>query len=219
MSGFNQFFFETGGTRSRSYGVGLDQTFGSRVFGGLSVLKRTLDVPEAGCDHPTNFSGCAGRVTTHVVIRDSRNTDASAYLDAVIYKRLTFALEYTFRRRLFDFTQKDQFGSFEDREVTRRWRPGLRWFLPNGLFAGSTATYYDQEVDKFGDLSSPERHVARANFWVGDLTLGYRLPKRYGSVVLEAHNFSDREFEFLERSVEDTVIPARSVVLALNFTY
>ena len=53
MAGFNQFFFEQGGTRSLSYGVGVDQEFTSRLFGGLSVLRRDLEIPEAFCDDPT----------------------------------------------------------------------------------------------------------------------------------------------------------------------
>jgi len=219
VAGFNQFFREPGGTNSKTYGVGIDQEIGHRAFAGFSVTKRDRDVPEAQCDAPDPFSGCAGRVATHVVGRTSEDVDANAYLDVVITNWLALNFNYDYSKSDFDYTFVDQFGLFVDHIDTRRFRPGARIFLPCGFFAYASATWYDQEEDKFDDTSSPERSVVSDTFWLGDVTLGYKLPKRFGSIVLNARNVSDREFEFYERAPEETIIPARQVTLGINFTY
>jgi hypothetical protein len=81
------------------------------------------------------------------------------------------------------------------------------------------ATLYDQRVDQFDDLTSDARYVQRSEFWVVDAQLGWRLPRRYGSVVLEGRNLSNRQFLFYDRAVQETVIPARSVDLRVILTY
>ena len=183
------------------------------------MLRRDRDVPEAACDAPDPFSGCAGQVATHVVGRTSKDVDASAYFNLVITKQVAFNVDYSYQKSDFDFTMVDQFGLFADRIVTRRIRPGVRWFLPCGFFAFASATMYDQQEDKFDDASVPDRSVEETTFWLGDVSLGYKLPKRYGSIVLTGRNISDREFNFYERTPEETFIPARQVTLGLNFTY
>jgi outer membrane receptor protein involved in Fe transport len=74
-------------------------------------------------------------------------------------------------------------------------------------------------VDQFLDLDSSARTTMKSTFWTADAQIGYRFPNRYGSVALEARNLTDREFEFYERSLQDTVIPARTVALRLKLTY
>lgn len=219
VAGFNQFFREPGGTRSRSYGAGVDQELGSRLFGGASILFRRLNVPEASCDDPDPTTGCLGHTATIIDSKTSRNVDASAYFNAVLTKRLALAVEYLYQKRDFDTTQVSNLGQFEDHSDTRRLKPTVRWFLPCGFFAGATGTWYLQKTDQFEDLSSPERHVATDDFWIVDLQAGYKLPKRYGSIVFNAYNVGDREFEFYDRAVEDTVIPARTVTVGINVTY
>ena len=57
-----------------------------------------------------------------------------------------------------------------------------------------------------------------SDFWIGDLDIGYRLPRRWGSVVLSALNISDREFLFFRSSLEEDIVPARTILLTLNVT-
>ena len=128
-------------------------------------------------------------------------------------------MEYSSERRDFDFTHISPLGLFQDHIETRRFKPQVRIFFPFGLFAGVLGTRYDQEVDQFDDLTSSVRNRVESTFWTADVQVGYRFPKRYGSVVLEGRNLTDREFEFFERSTQDTVLPARSVVLLGKFTY
>jgi tetratricopeptide (TPR) repeat protein len=236
VAGFNQLFSEPGGTLSRNYGVGVDQEFGSHLFGGVSAQRRRLSIPEAFCDTPDPFFGCfdffSGTLpATHIEDRESHDDYATAYLNAVLGKRLAFSVDYLYQRRKFDVTMVNNnlvgfAPAFEDRIETQRVRPQLRWFLPNGLFASATGTYYDQEVDQ-RDAFDPAFATpdlcdvidgCSNRFWIVDLGVGYKLPRRLGSIVIEGRNVGNREFEFFERSLEDTIIPARAVTLTLNFT-
>ena len=127
-------------------------------------------------------------------------------------------LEYAYEERDFDFTQVSNNSLFEDYVETRRLRPEVRLFLPMGFFAVLRGTRYNQEVQQFDDLTSPARSTIEADFWIGDLQLGYRLPKRWGSVVLNAYNFNNEKFEYYLSSLEENVVPARTVTLGVNFT-
>src|SRR5262249_738811 len=84
VAGFNQFFDDPGGPRALSYGAGIDQAFGRRLFAGGSVLRRELTIPEAFCDAPNRFAGCATQPATHIVSRDSTDYYADAYVSALV---------------------------------------------------------------------------------------------------------------------------------------
>jgi hypothetical protein len=102
---------------------------------------------------------------------------------------------------------------------TARVRPQARVFLPWGFYGSVAATRYSQSVRQDDDLATPGTTTQHAAFWVQDLELGYRLPKRYGTVAVEARNLGDREFTFFDRTLQDEVVPARRVLLKATFTY
>jgi len=219
--GFNQFFEDPGGTRSLSWGVGLDQEFARWLYAGGAYQKRDLTIPQGYCEIEDDFSGCGGQTVTRVVERNSDDDYWNGYLVATIGKRVAVGVDYQRDRHEFDYTSKSTTtGYFQNFMETERIRPELRLHFPFGLFFGASGTRYDQEVRSFEDLT-PEtvRRTELSTFWVGDLFLGCRFPKRYGSVVLEAKNVTDEEFLFFERSVQDRVVPTRSVKLTLSLTY
>jgi len=217
VAGFNQFFDDPGGTSSVNYGVGLDQHFTRSIFAGFSVLRRDLDIPEPTCDTPFPF-GCGFQPATGYVERTSNDWLGNFYFNATAGKRVAFSLEYAYEERDFDFTQVSNNSLFEDYVETRRLRPEVRVFLPMGFFAVLRGTHYNQEVHQFDDPTSSVRFTIDADFWIGDLQLGYRLPKRWGSVVLNAFNFNNQKFEYYLSSLEENVVPARTVTLGVNFT-
>ncbi len=219
VAGFNQFYEEPGGTRSLSYGLGIDQEIGPRCFVGFELLRRDLTIPQPYCAESDPYSGCAGAVADSIVERDSTEDRATVYLNATIGPRVSAGIRYEHESREFDFTQVSPTGLFEDFVRTRRLRPEVRWFLPGGFFAVARGTRYQQRVDQFDDLTSPDRSQVKRAFWVGDLQAGFRFPGRWGSVVLEVSNASDREYDFFLPAVQDEVIPARRAVLRMNLTY
>jgi len=218
MVGFNQFFRDPGGTESFNYGIGVDQEINSSFFAGLSVLRRDLEIPEPSCATPTFFNGCAGQTATLIAERSSDDWLANVYVNGTAGKRVALSLEYSYEEREFDFTQLTQIGSFEDYIETHRLRPQVRFFLPMGLFTSVRGSYFDQQVDQFADLTSPARTPKKSDFMIVDAEVGFRLPKRWGSVSLRVLNLGDREFDFYLSSLEEDVVPARTALLSVSFT-
>ncbi len=217
VAGFNQFFNDPGGTWSLNYGVGVDQTFAHNLFGGFSLIRRHLDVPQPYCNTPTSFSGCGFQVATDVVERNSKDWVGTAYLNSTLGDRLALSVEYGYEQKDFDYTQVSQTGLFEDFQETQRLRPQARLIFPFGLFATARATRYNQRVDQFDDLASSARTQMTSDFWLGDLQIGYRLPDRWGSITVDAYNITDREFTFYRSSLEERVVPARTIIVSLRF--
>jgi hypothetical protein len=221
VAGFNQFFDDPGGTKSFSYGVGFDQEIIKQLFFGGSYLRRSRTIPEPYCgDGVWNpFSGCAFTPAVTTWDRESHDDIVSSYFNATLGSRVTAGLEYTWSKSRFDFTQVTPTGLFEDFVDTQTLRPQVRFFLPFGLFGIASATHYDQQVDQFGDWSVPDRQQVDSDFWTVDAQLGWRLPDRYGSIVLEGRNLSDRRFNFYLQPLEQQIIPARQLALRAIFTY
>ena len=224
VAGFNQFYEDVGGTRSKNYGVGLDQKFGSVLFFGASFLKRDLDIPEASCTNPIPpYRGCALQPGTEVFGRTSRDHLLSVYVDALVGKRVARSLAWDLDDRTFDTTRvrTPPAVGFENRIDTQRVKPQVRVFLPIGFFASVAASYYDQHVDGYDDLSDPvgSAGVERSSFWLSSATLGWRLPRRIGSIALEGTNLADKQFRFYAQALQENVIPARRVVLRADFTF
>lgn len=221
VSGFNQFYEDVGGTRSWNYGAGLDQQIASIVFFGVSGLRRSSDVPEPYCLNPDEFSGCSLQQSTLVVDRQSDEDLLSAYFNLLMGKRVAGSIDWNFDRR--DFTTTDIVRSlatqFEDYNKTQRYRPQVRVFLPIGFYTSVAASHYDQEVHVFGDILSTNRRIIRSKFWTLDAAVGWRLPRRLGSISLEGTNLTDREFAFYEQSLQEQLVPARRIALRADFAF
>ena len=67
----------------------------------------------------------------------------------------------------------------------------------NGFYSGIKATGVDQKVFLSGINY-------RETFWVTDLSVGYRLPKRYGSVSVIVKNVFDEQFQYQDRNFQTT---------------
>jgi len=216
VAGFNQFFDDPGGTSSRNYGLGLDQRISRSLYFGFSALNRDLEIPEPFCDTPDPTFACIGQVATRVAERTSDDWLGNVYINGTVAERLALSLDYSYEERDFDFTQIGVNGTFGSYLETQRTRPQVRVFLPMGLYAHLRSSYYDQEADQFDPVSA-ESFTVDSKFWITDVALGYRLPKRWGTVQVDVLNATDREFDFYRSSLEENVVPARTVLLSLDF--
>jgi tetratricopeptide (TPR) repeat protein len=219
VAGFNQFFEDVGGTRSWNYGIGVDQQFASIVFFGGSWMRRDRTIPEATCPAPDPFSGCSGQPGSVVVDRTSNDDLAAVYVNVLAGKRVAISVDWDLDKRAFDTTTMSPLFLFQDRIETQRIRPQVRVFLPIGFFASVAGSHYDQEVDQFDDLTSPTRITQTADFWTVDAAVGWRLPRRLGSISLEGTNLLDEQFGFYEQSLQENVIPTRRVSLRADFAF
>jgi hypothetical protein len=97
----------------------------------------------------------------------------------------------------------------------------IRYFSENGLFTKVGANLVSQEVEQ--RLLSFDQ--TRENFVTVDLSVGFRLPERRGSVSLEVRNLLDEQFLYQDMdsitnaSARPRFIPARSVLCRLSLSF
>lgn len=182
VAGFNQFFADVEGEEATRYGLAIDQKIDDGLFGGLEYSWRNLRVPVDLIDELGNT----------IVERFDRSEQAGrAYGYWTPGNRLALTANYLFER--FDRNSASS-GSENILELrTHRVPLSVRYFDPDGLFAGVTATYVAQN-GRFAGLDFEPSGEDR--FWIVDAGFGYRLPKRYGRIVFEAKNLFDEEFSF-----------------------
>ena len=181
VAGFNQFFDEYEGVKAWVYGIGIDQKFSPVVYGGVEFSKRDLDVPFSGIDSP--------KIREY----DWEEKLARAYLYWTPHSWLAMSAEYQYERleRKGAFIGPDRFSEVK----THRLPLGINFFHPSGFIAGLKATYVDQKgkfilTDTEGEVPDDDQ------FWVVDASIGFRLPKRWGLITIEARNLFDESFKF-----------------------
>ena len=83
---------------------------------------------------------------------------------------------------------------------------GINFFHPSGVSAFLTGTYYNQNI------KSADTRTGRDDFFLVDLGINYRLPKRYGFITVGATNLFDTQFKYFERDQNNSRIqPNRTI--------
>jgi len=95
--------------------------------------------------------------------------------------------------------------------TTQRVPLGARYFHPAGFGASVTATYWRQD-GQFGGF--PNYRHGTDNFWLIDAALSYRLPKRYGFVIIGVTNLFDEDFRFFDLDPYNSTIQAGRMAFA-----
>jgi tetratricopeptide (TPR) repeat protein len=203
VAGFNQFFDDGEGTESWRYGIAVDQKFSGVLYGGLEYSRRDLEVPFEDFPPPP-----ASPVVRRV---DWEERLGRVYLYWTPHRWLALSAEYQYERleRDSEFVGEDLFTRLK----THRVPLGISFFHPTGFSARLKATYVDQE-GKFGDPVGGVILPGDDQFWVVDAAIGYRLPKRYGFITLEARNLFDEEFKFQDTDPANPRISPESLILA-----
>ena len=202
VAGFNQFFDDLEGTDSTRYGGAVDYRLTETLFTGIELTWRSSSVPLLG-------SGA----TVDTADQDEKTHRAYLYWVPTPRWALRAAL-------LYDDYQSDNPIDSELDVIDLRTRTlpvGLSYFHPRGLFAGASATRVWQDVD-----TSSEDHDE--TFWTLDATLGYRFPKRYGSLSFQIRNLLDEDFDYQDNNFRTSTddpqtrafLPTRSVFINLN---
>jgi hypothetical protein len=90
----------------------------------------------------------------------------------------------------------------------------VQFFHPVGFFAGIKGTYVTQDVTTATSAWPPYSYVDDSDsFWVFDAAIGYRLPKRYGIVSVEAKNLFNAGFHFTDTNRANPSIQPERVIL------
>ena len=93
----------------------------------------------------------------------------------------------------------------------------FNFFHPSGLSASLKGTYVDQDGDfeRQGTLGAFEH--GHDNFWLFDVALRYRFPKRYGFLAVGVTNLFDQDFEHYDTDRDNPRIqPDRSVFASIT---
>jgi hypothetical protein len=175
--GFNQFFDDINGTIAWRYGVAMDHKFSKNIFAGLEYTERSLDVPEI------NFK-------SHIWNENL----ARAYLYFSPSELFSLGTEY-FYEAVDRGNNPLGTGVFN---ADTHWIPiTLNIFDESGLSLMFKSTYVNQS-GKFNTLNKEfnETYTGKSDFFVFDINLNYRLPKRYGLVTMGIKNIFDNRFNF-----------------------
>jgi outer membrane receptor protein involved in Fe transport len=84
-----------------------------------------------------------------------------------------------------------------------------RFFSPSGVSFLLKSTYYNQSGD-FQKRDSDTTFSGRDDFWILDLGIQYRFPKRFGLISVGVKNLLDETFNYQDiNPVEPATIPER----------
>lgn len=203
VAGFNQFYDDINGSDSWRYGAAVDHKFSENLFGGIEYSQRDLDVPRlADTELRAEFF-------------DWHEQFGRAYLYKTIGPWFALSAEYLYER--FDREDEPLRRGIVDVK-THRVPLGFSFFHPSGLSAGLKSTFVNQS-GKFQARDSDDEFSDEDNFWVLDMSVSYRLPKRFGLVSLGANNIFDKHFRYQDTDpANSSFIPRRFVFAKLTLS-
>jgi hypothetical protein len=213
--GFNQFFDDAAGTKAWRYGVAIDAQPARNLSWGAELSWRDLDVPSLEA-LPTGIE-VAGTI-------DQDEQLHRVYLNWTPSDRIALTAEAVYDQFKEDDAKDDDFRPVPAEVKTISVPLGLNYFHPSGFFAGVVGTYVDQEVDRSNNSLFAQ---GDDNFFLADVSVGYRFAKRRGIASLGIKNLFDKEFnyqddsyrEFSEDATTGPYFPDRLIMgrLTLNF--
>ncbi|MCF6336609.1 MAG: TonB-dependent receptor [Gammaproteobacteria bacterium] len=167
VSGFNQFFDDSAATKSTRIGIGLDyKSRNNGLYTGMELTERNMQIPTAG-----------------IKIKQGEFLHR-AYLYWTVSPSWALRAEYQ-----YDDFETDIAVEGLEHLRTQSLPLAVHYYHFSQLFAKFGATYVDQEVG-ISEASVGEQ------FWVTDLSVGYRLPQRLGNVSLLVKNLFDENFSY-----------------------
>jgi tetratricopeptide (TPR) repeat protein len=185
VAGFNQLFDDATGTESWRYGVALDSRLTRNISWGAEATWRDLEQP--------------------VVVLGTDDTDTEdqneqfhrLYLNWTPMDRLALTSEL-----VYDLFENDQPSVPADALYPEKVRTislplGANYFHPSGFFAGVLGTYVDQEVKSSISAEGDD------NFFLVDVSVGYRFMKRRGIASLGVKNLFDTDFDYQDDSYRE----------------
>jgi lipoprotein NlpI len=213
VAGFNQFFDEANGTKSRRYGVGFDWQVTPDLSIGAEATWRDIEQPFIDAANNKVVEDDADE-QLHEVYLYWTPIDELAIRTGFVYDK--------FEKESDDFSVR--VGNQDPLEVETISVPvGLTYFHPSGFFAGAGVTFVDQDVERISQFENQ----GHDSFFVVDVGIGYRFPNRRGIASLQVNNLLDEGMEFQDDSFREfqeepsvgPYIPDRTIIgrVTLNF--
>ncbi|MCF6204527.1 MAG: FecR domain-containing protein [Methylococcaceae bacterium] len=179
ISGFNQFFDDLNGSKTKRYGLAIDHKINSTLFSGFEASLREVEYPKQNAQ-------------SLVKLLTNREQLYRAYLLWTPFKSIALKASYDFER----IKRNPDINSNEPIILnTHQFPVTFNYFHPNGFFTKWEATFVEQGVkyqrETLNPLQSGNNH-----FWIIDAAIGYRLPHRWGILSFGVKNLLDKQFDF-----------------------
>ena len=184
VAGFNQFYDDFVMTDAWRYGVAIDQHITKDIFVGAELSWRDKENPVVILSDEGN--------PQEVQKGKEDEYQARAYFFWTPHPWFSLRAEYLFER--FEF---DESGLTNPKDLdTHRIPFGANFFHPSGFNASLGFTYVNQD-GVFERLESALDESGKEDFWLTDLSVGYRLPKRHGFITAGVTNLLINSLDFL----------------------
>jgi Tfp pilus assembly protein PilF len=202
VAGFNQFFRDSVSTESWRYGLAADIKLQPDLYAGMEVSLRDQGVPYLQQAEQPGAPPTVNSATW-------RESGARAYLNWTPTNWLALGMEYQFDK----FEEAREFTKGTLSLKTHRLPLTMSLFHSCGAYLKLEGTYYNQAGKFIETANSGAQATQQDNdFWLANLSMGYRLPKRYGKINLSVLNVFDQDFNFQDFSAANPMImPERSI--------
>jgi predicted Zn-dependent protease len=208
IAGFNQFFDDNNHARAWRYGVGVDYKPTKNVFMGGELSWRDSRQPFGNPGAPL----------------DRNELSHLAYVYWMAAEWLALRSEYRFDKQNRAFIVGNGDDSFPQSIATHHVTLSASFFHPSGLFTRLTGTYLNQHVANVTDFDDNPLSFRREGFWTFDTALGYRFPKRLGTINFEVTNLFNSKFNYQSNFDSSgpqmsPFIPERQLFVKLSLFY
>lgn len=178
IAGFNQFYDDVNGTRSKFAGLGIDQKFSANTFAGAQISGRDLEVP--------SFPGEPDFEMTE------RNARLYAY--HIFSEHVIVTADYL-RERF----ERPEAGTFNERfmNLDTTFVPIALRLSALGNWSVNVAATGVRQTIRYLDLNDQAVNGS-SRFVVVDASVAYRLPARAGIISAEVRNLFDKQFRYQE---------------------
>ncbi len=207
IAGFNQFFDELNGTDYWVRGVGIDQKFTKSFYGGIQFTEKDLDVPILFSFPPA---------LPQLNIFSWEEKQARAYLFWTPHQWVSLSAEWIWER-----LDRESLLNLNVRALETHYFPmKVNFFHPCGLSLSIKETYVNQK-GTFNRLTALPGVLTpgKDSFWLTDIAIKYRFPKRYGFLTAGATNLFDESFQHFDPDLNNTRIqPVRAFFISVTLT-
>jgi tetratricopeptide (TPR) repeat protein len=206
VAGFNQLFDDFTGTKSRRWGIGIDQKFPNPFFYSDTLLfgaewsQRQLNVPILAINE--------------VLEQGWKERYGRGYLSWLLGERLAFNAEFGYEalHRTELAASVDGFTQVQLLRVPIE----LRYFDPNGLL-GLIRTTVVREQGEFVDVTTGSVGPGKGTFATIDMGIGWRYPGRPLIATFEVQNLLDSHFHYQDTDpLNPRIFPRRTLLARIT---
>lgn len=205
IAGFNQFFDDSLGTRAWRYGLGMDTRWSPAITTGAEISRRKIDFVFANASD-----------------EDRSERAHRIYIDWLAHQHMALHAGWMYESSNREYIEGQANSTRPAALLTQRLPLELRYFNPGGFYSRIRATQVLQKVTNVLDQAGTE--TLRDRFWIGDVALGWVLPKGRGLVEVKMLNAFDRSFHFQSmeagtgEAVPDPFYPERALFIEARFS-